>query len=313
VTAETTATFAAPTAQQQTSLHPDRVLHSANAGAIVERVAQVRAGLGSEARRFSREMAESINSEHAGVATVFLYEETFGTKDRLHWLLHLRSIDDYETLLRGGGGPDLRNGVFGSGWGEAWQELFVEGGTRETLLLPHRWGMFGTATEAMAKDPSTSPNAPGEEPARFIVAPAQEQTSLARDRIVHSANAGVVMSRVIDFTYAFRAEARVFARTAAENVNLNMDGLASAFVYEEAFGQMDRIHFLIHMRSLRVFPLLMGLDARTDAGAPRTTYIQDWVSMEKGGGSWDRMTVQGSTQDCALTPQHWTTQETGGH
>jgi hypothetical protein len=55
----------------------------------------------------------------------------------------------------------------------------------------------------------------------------------------------------------------------------------------------------------------MGLDARTDPNAPRhTTYVRNWVSPEKGGGGWDKMTVQGSTRDSALTAQFWGT--TGG-
>ncbi|MEU6426888.1 DUF6039 family protein [Microbispora sp. NPDC046973] len=296
-----------PPALHQTSQSPDRVLHSGNAGVIVERVAQIRGGQGGAARRAAREIAEHINAKHAGTATVFVYEETFGVKNRLHWLLHFTSYADYGALLAmGGPGGDIRGGVFGAHEADVWDELFEAGSVRETVMLPHRWGIFGTATEAMAADPAMSPIVPGEGGLpRFDVRPAQEQTAMPADKTLNSATAGVVMRRTVDFDYRYRAEARVFARTVAENMNLNMDGLATVFLYEEAFGRMDRAHFLIHMRSLDVMYLLMGLDARTDPDAPRASFIQDWISMDKGGGAWDKIIVQGTTRDVLLTPQHW--------
>jgi hypothetical protein len=67
---------------------------------------------------------------------------------------------------------------------------------------------------------------------------------------------------------------------------------------------MDRLHWYIHMKSMSVYYLLMGLDASPDPSAPRATFIQDWISMEKGGGSWERMLIQGSVKDVALCPQY---------
>jgi Family of unknown function (DUF6039) len=292
-------------AAHQTSVEPAALLHSANAGLIVERVAQIKGGMGAKAREASRRMVEHINAKHAGMASVFVYEETFGVKDRLHWLLHMRSLEDYTTLLRVDGGGDFRNGVFANPYLENWDEYFVDGSVRETVMHPHRWGMHGTLTEAMAGDPQVSPNVMSADGPRFVVTPAQAQTTQRPEDVVHSANAGVIMRRSCDFNYSFRDEARVFARTIAENVNLSMHGLASVFLYEEDFGRMDRVHWLIHMKSMSMYYLLMGLDARTDPDAPRASYIQDWISMDKGGGSWDRILVQGSVRDLALTPQFW--------
>lgn len=303
-------TIAAPAvrpAKHQTRQAAERMLHSGNTGVIVARTAQIRQGSATLARRVSREMIERINTDFEDVATVLGYEETFGVKDRLHWLLHLRSLADYERLAAGGGPgavPDLRGGVFGRAADGEWDDAFEAGSIRETVLLPHRWGMFGTATAAMAADPGMSPLADGEDGLpRFEVRPAVEQTDLPAERTLNSATAGVVMRRTVDFDYRFRAEARVFARTVAENMNLNMDGLATVYLFEEVFGRMDRAHFLIHMRSLDVMYLLMGLDARTDPDAPRASFVQDWIDMEQGGGSWDRIIVQGSTRDSLLTPQ----------
>ncbi|KJK59194.1 DUF6039 family protein [Saccharothrix sp. ST-888] len=297
-----------PSALHQAGLPVESVLHSASAGVIVERVGQIAPGRADAARAVARELAEYINTKHGQLATAFVYEETFGTKDRLHWLLHFRSLTDYEALLHLGGPTDLRNGVFGGAvaerHGDAWNEAFVPGSVQETVLLPHRWGIFGTATEAMAQDPAMSPISDGTPP-RFLVQPAQQQTSTPPERTLNTATAGVIMRRTVDFNYAFRAEARVFARTIAETVNLNADGQATVLLFEEPFGPMDRVHFLIHMKSLGSLYTLMGLDARTDPQAPRAGYIQDWISADKGGGSWDRIIVQGSTRDSALTPQLW--------
>lgn len=91
-----------PPARHQTTQPADRILHSANAGVVVERVAQIAAGQGDSARRMAREAAEFVNAKHPGLATVFVYEETFGVKDRLHWLIHFRSLEDYERLLHMG-------------------------------------------------------------------------------------------------------------------------------------------------------------------------------------------------------------------
>lgn len=281
----------------------DGVLHTANAGTIVHRTAQIRGGLGGAARKASRDMMEYFNAKHIGVATVLAYEETFGVRDRLHWLVHLRSLADYAAVAVAEG-PGI-GGILTNPRLIDWDRYFVEGSVSDTVVHPHRWGMHGTMTEAMAADPSVSPNEPGPYGPRFVITPALAQTAQPADQIMHSANSGVIMRRTADFNYGFRDEARVFARTIGENVNLCMGGHASVFLYEEDFGRMDRVHWLIHMRSMDEYYVLMGLDARTDQDAPRASYLQDWIAMDKGGGSWDRMLVQGSVRDMALSPQQW--------
>jgi len=297
-----------PTAALQTSVPADQILHSGNAQVIVERIGQIRGGHGTRAREAVHRACEHINGTLTGRASAFVYEETFGVKDRLHVLVHLRSFDDYESLLQTGGlDADFRNGVLGNHLpdGPVWDDMFVEGSVRELVMQPHRWGMHGSLTEEMVKDPSISPIDGGDPSApRFIVTPAQAQTAVPADRTLNSATAGVIMRRTADFNYEFRAEARVFARTIAETVNLNMPGLATVFLYEEDFGRMDRLHWYIHMRSLGVYYQLMGLDARSDPEAPRASYIQDWISPDRGGGSWERMLVQGSVRDVGLTPAY---------
>ncbi|WP_051829800.1 MULTISPECIES: DUF6039 family protein [Streptomyces] len=276
-------------------------LHSANAGVIVHRTGQLRGGLAGPARQAARDAVEYLNAKHAGIATVQMFEETFGVRDKLHLFMYLRSLSDYETLTQAEG--DICGGVFGNPKLTDWDRLFVEGTVQDTVAHPHRWGIHGTLTEAMAADPSVNPNVDGPHGPTFVVTPAEAQTAQEPGDIVHSGNCGILMRRTAEFNYSYRDEARVFARTIAENVNLCMAGHASVFLYEEDFGPMDRVHWYIHMKSMDVYYALMGLDARTDENAPRASYLQDWISMDKGGGSWDKMLVQGSVRDLALTPR----------
>ena len=185
-----------PTAQQQTAVPPEQLLHSGNATVVVERIAQIRSGFGTTAREALREACEYINLKLVGRASAFVYEETFGVRDRLHILLHLASFDDYTALALLGN--QLRAG---------WDELFVAGSVQDLVMQPHRWGMHGSLTEEMVKDPGVSPlGASG----AFVVTPAQAQTTVPAEKVLHTANSGVVMRRTADFDHEFRAEARVF-------------------------------------------------------------------------------------------------------
>ena len=134
---------------------------------------------------------------------------------------------------------------------------------------------------------------------------AQQQTAVPPEQLLHSGNATVVVERIAQIRSGFGTTAREALREACEYVNMKLVGRASAFVYEEAFGVRDRVHWYIHMRTLADYYVLMGLDARTDPDAPRASYIQDWIPPDKGGGSWERMLIQGSVRDVGLTPVSW--------
>lgn len=290
-----------PTAAHQTSLNPDEILHSGNAGMIVERVGQLRNEFRSEGRQFAREVAEYVSTKQVGVATAFVYEETFGTKDRIHWLIHMKSMEHYETLVQMGDADDEYRNIFMRSWipeekgGGPWSRLFLDGSLQETVILPQFWGMYGTkgASDGKPVDAEAARSLPG----------AQQQTTVPPDQILHSANSGIVIHRVGQIVYDFRSEARQFAREAAEAINDNLPGEATAFMYEEAFGHQDRIHWLIHLKSLRTYQRLVELHARDER--VRDVFFRQRVDPYRGGGTWARMFVEGSIADTALTPQHW--------
>ncbi|MEU5397687.1 DUF6039 family protein [Streptomyces sp. NPDC005963] len=292
----------ATTAQHQVRTPSDKTLDTASAEVVLWRTAQIRAGHGPRARAQTRALADDFNERYEGVATAFSYEDGFGTRGQLHWLIHLRSFQDYTALTQRG--ADRGSGVFGRAAGEddGWEELFEAGSVRETVLLPHRWGIFGTATEAMAK-PELSPVERVDGRARFQLLPAAQQTSLPAADLITSGSAGLLMHRTTRLNYAYRAEARVLARTLAETYNLNAKGRTTVLLFEEAFGQMDRLHFFIHMADITAYQELMALDASPDPSAPRASYIQEWISPERGGGTWDKIVVQDSTVDSLLVPR----------
>ncbi|WP_433498377.1 DUF6039 family protein [Sphaerimonospora sp. CA-214678] len=299
--------FSLPVAQQQTSLAPSEILHSANSGIVVERVGQLRAQFRSEGRQFARELSEYLNTKYAGIATVFVYEETFGTEDRLHWLIHLKSLESYETLIRMGSTDEgwrdviLRNRIPDERGGGSWERMFVDGSLTETVLMPSSFGMYGTAEEK----PDTVVSVEGEAVERFAVPVAAMQTTQTAEHMLHSGNCGILMHRTGELRYEFRSEGRQFARALADGWNESLRGLATIFLYEEVFGLSDRIHWFIHLKSLPTYYNLMGLRARVDPAA-REVFTRQWISEERGGGGgWERMFVQGSLRDEALTPQHW--------
>jgi len=297
---------ALPTAQDQTGLAPDQILHSASAGVIVERTGQIKNEFRSEARKFAREVAEYMNISQVGVASVFLYEETFGTKDRIHWLIHARSLEDYETLVQMGTRDEryreiiMQNRIAEEKGGGGWDRMFLDGSLQEVVLLPQFWGMYGTKVdESVEKLAAVNQgNAP-----ITSVPPACQQTSRPADQILHSANSRVILHRVGQLKYKFRSEGRKFAREVAESINNRIVDEAMVFLYEEVFGAQDRIHWLTHLKSIKTYLKLLELHVRDEE--VRNLYFKERIPPEQGGGTWADLFVEGSLVDTALTPQHW--------
>ncbi|GGO78084.1 DUF6039 family protein [Nonomuraea cavernae] len=286
-----------PPAEHQTSVPAADLINSATAGVIVERTAQVKNGFHAKGRKFARMMAEMVTAKQVGVASVFLYEETFGTKDRLHWLIHLSSLHAYEQMVHMGTSDDeYRDNTADGGW----DEIFVDGSMRETVLLPQFWGMYGTKVDGEREKQSAVYRQQGE----ITGLPgALEQVPQPYEQLVHSGNCGLLLHRTAQLDYDFRSEGRTFAREAAESINENLPGEATVFVYEEAFGAADRIHWLIHLKSLSTYYKVLALHVKDER--VRELYFQERIAPERGGGTWARMFTPGSMTDTGLTPHHW--------
>jgi hypothetical protein len=293
-----------PTAHAQTDIRPEKLLNSATAGVIVERVGQLKNGLRSEGRQFARVVADYINRKCEGIATVFLYEETFGTKDRIHWLIQMRSLLDYEAMVRMGTEDEQYRKLITDiqvppeKGGGGWDKMFLDGSLHETVMLPQFSGMYGTRTKELPKLDALRSDRP-----LLGVPPAREQTALDMSEIIHSGNAGIVLHRTAQLRYEFRSEGREFAREIAKSINERQRGEVTVFLYEEAFGNADRIHWLIHLKSMASFYAMLKMHAVNEE--ERNLYFKETISAERGGGNWSRMIIDGSMVDCALTPQHW--------
>jgi hypothetical protein len=135
---------ALPPARQQTALPDDALLSTANAGIVMHRSVQLVYDFRSEARAFAREVAESINKNLPGECTVYVYEEGFGSADRLHWLMHLRDLTTYMRLLelhvRDEEVRDIyfRDRLPAEKGGGTWARMFVEGSMHDVALTPSR-------------------------------------------------------------------------------------------------------------------------------------------------------------------------------
>jgi hypothetical protein len=258
-----------PPAQFQTDIAAADLLHSGNAGVIVCKAGQARSEYRSEARIFARELAKHVNNRQAGNATAFVYEETFGAEDRLHWLIHLRSLDTYYRMVEMGdqdrayrASLEAERVQDEAGAKGAWDRLFVDGSLYSTVLLPAQWNPHG-----------------GGQPH------ALDQTDQPGDLVLHSATAGIVIHRVAQIGYGVRAQARRYARDLASAANRQLAGDVTVFVYEETFGATDRMHWLMHLKDLTSYHRLLELDQLMDDA--------------------NGLFVEATMTDTALTPHHW--------
>lgn len=277
-------------AQYQTPTPPEEILHSGNAGLIIHRVGQVAYEFRGEAREFATALQQHNNQALHPYATAFVYEEILGRQERLHWLIHMRAPNDYGRLLemvehdtefqeiaqgdrlteRGGGN---------------WERMFTESTFQEVVIVPQH-GL----THAGEDDDLNG----------FFAAPAHHQTGQSPEVMLHSANAGAIVHRRAQVRYEMRKEGRQYAYEWQDHINRTLAGDATIFLYEETWGRQDRIHWMIHLRTLDSYRELLRLP-ETDPEF-RKLLDRECVPPHKGGGTWGRMFVEGSINDTVLVP-----------
>lgn len=282
--------------QDQTDLAPSDLLHSGNAGMIIYRTGQLAYEYAAEGRGFSVDLLRYINKNHVGVATTFCYEETFGVRDRLHWLIHMRSPNEYQKLLHMVDHDDEFQGISAvdrlpeKGHGN-WERIFVDGSMKERILVPQH-GLEHAhdedSTEGLGEEGNFMPSA-------------RHQTSQPFDVQLNSANAGALVMRTSHVKYEFREEGRLFAFDWQEQANRALSGAVTVLLYEETFGRQDRIYSLIHLRELSDYWRLAEWDRSPEA--QRLVYDKQRVHDSKGGGTWSKVFVQDSIRDTLLLPQ----------
>jgi len=295
--AEETAVAPPPRAQDQTSLPPEKLLHSGNSGMIIYRTGQLDYAFAQEGRGFSVDLLRYINENQAGVATTFCYEEVFGTRDRMHWLIHMRSPNEYQKLLEMVDHDERFQDISivdrlpQKGHGN-WERMFAPGSLQERILVPqhglhhHHDGEDGAGEEAQTGN--------------FVPA-ARNQTAQPFDVQLNSANAGAIVLRTADVKYEYRKEGRLFGFDWQEYVNRRLAGQATILLFEQTFGRQDRIHWLIHLRELSDYRALTELDRSPEAA--EQIFRKQRVHESKGGGTWEGLFVPASIHDTLLLPQ----------
>lgn len=276
----------------QTSVPMDELLNSAGAGFLIHRVGQLRNEFREEGLSFSADLVDLINKAQVGYVSIFAFEELFGTRNRLHWLLHLKQPNDYQRMLdmvdHSKKWEEVSTGDrLPTKGGGNWERMFVEGSMSETIICPQH----GLSHHEGAEE---------DEPLDTFQPPAQYQSRLAPDKLLHSVNSALTVHRRLQVRYAMREEARKFWFDWAGHVSEAMAGRATAFLYEEMWGQQDRLHLLIHLSSMDAYHELMALD-ETDPEL-RRLLTSPAVGPAKGGGNWHETVLDGSMTDTLWAP-----------
>lgn len=278
------------TASGQTSIPIEDLLQSANAGMIIHRTGQLEYEFATEGRDWSVDLLEHINKAQLSVCTTFAYEEVFGIRERLHWLIHMKSPNDYSKLLDMVEHDNKYLDIASSDrlpaakGGGNWERMFTYGSLRERILL----GQHGLTPDD------------DHEHADTFVPPAGRQVRQPEESQLNSANAGAIIMRSAEVLYEFREEGRQFAFSWQGYVNRELSGQVTSMLYEETFGQQDRIHWLIHLRTLDDYAALARLDRAKSTFTE--VYAAERLHSSKGGGKWDRLFRPASILDTLLIP-----------
>lgn len=278
-------------AGQQTHLAPEQLLHSGNAGMIIYRVGQLAYEFAREGRVYSVDLLKYVNEHQVGVATTFAYEEVFGVRDRMHWLIHMRSPNEYRKLLEMVDHDEQFQDISvvdrlpEKGHGN-WERMFIPRSFAERILVPQH-GLHLHHDEDDEDEDAFAPSA-------------RHQSAQPFEQQLNSASAGAIVLREADVKYEHRKEGRLFGFDWQEYVNRELAGRVTILLYEETFGRQDHIYWLIHLRSLQDWQALAELDG---GGAIQSDiYAKPRLHASKGGGTWEQLFVPASIRDTLLMP-----------
>ncbi len=269
-------------------------LNSGSCGLTLHRQGQLNYGFAKEGRAFSRDLIGYMNSKQGGTITTFFYEEVFGVRDRVHWLVHLKAPNDYSRLLDMVDDDEefrdisLVDRLPEKGHGN-WERMFVEGSMTERVLVPQH----GLHYHHEGHD--------AEDEAGNYVPAARNQSAQDFDVQLNSANAGAIVLRSADVAYRYREEGRLFAFDWQESVNTEFAGQVTSLLFEQNFGRQDRIHWLIHLRDLNDYRLLQQFDESEQA--LQTVFAKQRIHESKGGGGWDDLFLPATIHDTVMVPR----------
>jgi hypothetical protein len=231
------------------------VIHSLSAGLIIHRVGQVAYGFAHEARSFARDLQRYMNAQLRLDATTFVYEEILGQCGRMHWLVHMKTPSDYGRILQLVDHDKAFQEIYQGDrlperGGGNWERMFVQSSFRENVMVPQH----GFAKEAMDEL----------EPGRFVP-PARHQIPNVGVAHLDSGTAGAIILRTVQARYESRDLARYYLWEWQTYINKAAGGVITAALFEEIWGSQDKLHLLLHLRSLDDYRRLCQFETQ-DAG-----------------------------------------------
>lgn len=118
-----------------------------------------------------------------------------------------------------------------------------------------------------------------------------------------SGDAGFVVHRTGQIKHEYGSEGRRFAVEMCRYLNHRLAGDFSVFAFREVFGQLDRVHWIQHLRNPSDYAVL--LDMSDHDRVFRDITERDRLAEEnKGSGNWERLFVESSYAEHVLVPQH---------
>ncbi|WP_209111902.1 DUF6039 family protein [Endozoicomonas sp. G2_1] len=282
-----------PPATKQTSVSKEELLNSGNAGVIIMRSGQVTNLYRNEARECALEVCEHTNKTQKGFISSYIYEETYGQQDRIYWFIHLKSLSDYMRFHRlanqdpAFGEIFMRNRSHFEGEYASWINMFPEATFNETVIVPHRWGSSGT-------------NIPHDADSSQIIA--NQQVENQRSQVFHSANSRMVLMRSADVKVKHRSAARLFGRQYADYINSHCPSNVTCFMFEEHFGNVDRIHWHLNFEKYEDYEEFIEFCA-LDVGLKALMVERIRMDGEVSTAGFGHF-KQSSIKDLLVCPQH---------
>ncbi|WP_329026528.1 DUF6039 family protein [Streptomyces sp. NBC_00690] len=277
-------------ASHQVDRPEKELLHSGNAGFIISRYAHFKPGHEQEGLNFVSEVLNHMNKADLNGMTFFFFQKAFGDQAKHHWFINMKSPADYAASLEMVDHDEttkilLEDDVVADdrGFG-SWGNAVVQGSITEDILVPQHGLDYGEDHTHEAWVPE-----------------AWRQTSVPPEEQLNSANAALMVHRVAYARYPTRKEARYYAFAWQNYVNENLRGKVTAYLYEETFGAMDRLHMLIHLASYEAWEELRNLPHRDPQF--RKLLEREMISPEKGGGTGAQAFVPGGVTDTLLVPR----------
>ncbi|MDB4987472.1 MAG: sle [Myxococcaceae bacterium] len=265
-------------------------LNSLTAGLIIHRVGQINYGFADEARSFARDLQGYMNVRLNSQATTLVYEEIMGSYGRMHWLVHMKDPSDYGRLLKMVDHDKAFREIYEGDrlperGGGNWERMFVQGSFRENVMVPQH-GFAKQGLDQIEED-------------RFVP-PARHQLERGSKDSLNSSPAGILVVRTVQASYEARDLARYYLYDWLTHVNRAADGALTATLFEEIWGCQDRLHVLLHMRSLDDYRLLFELESR-DAGL-REMMAKPRITISGQPLGWGRLFQHTSMGDTVLVP-----------